>query len=36
MGLDPLRDDDGADQRLDGYVSRLCLELQLAEVLVPH
>jgi len=34
--LDPLRYDHGADQRLDGHVSRLCLELQLSVVLVPH
>ena len=36
MGLDPFGYDDGADQRLDSYVSRLGFELQLAEVLVPH
>lgn len=34
--LDPLRYDHGSDQRLDGHVSRLCFELQLPVVLVPH
>ena len=36
VGLDPLRYDHGSDQRLDGHVSRLCFELQLPVVLVPH
>src|SRR4029077_20466838 len=36
VGLNPLRYDYGADQRLDGHVSRLCFELQLPVVLVPH
>ena len=36
MDLDPFGYDDGADQCLDGYVSRLGFKLQFAEVLVPH
>ena len=36
VGLDPLRYDHGSYQRLDGHVSRLCFELQLPVVLVPH
>ncbi len=36
VDLDPLRYDHGSDQRLDGHVSRLCFELQLPVVLVPH
>ncbi len=36
VGLDPLRYDHGADQRLDGHVSRLGFKLQLPVVLVPH
>ena len=36
VGLDPLRYDNGSYQRLDGHVSRLCFELQLPVVLVPH
>ena len=36
VGLNPLRYDHGSYQRLDGHVSRLCFELQLSVVLVPH
>ena len=36
VGLDPLRYDHGSYQRLDGHVSRLCFELQLPVVFVPH
>ena len=36
VSLDPLRYDHGSYQRLDGHVSRLCFELQLPVVLVPH
>ncbi len=36
VGPNPLRYDHGADQRLDGHVSRPGFELQLPVVLVPH
>jgi len=36
VGLDPLRNDHGSYQRLDSHVSRLCFELQLSVVFVPH
>jgi hypothetical protein len=36
VGSNPLWDDHGADQRLYGYVSRFCFELQLPIVFVPH
>ena len=36
VGLNPLGYDHGSYQRLDGHVSRLCFELQLPIVLVPH
>jgi len=36
VGSNPLGYDHGADQRLDGHVSRLGFELQLPVVLVPH
>jgi len=36
VGLDPLRYDHCSDQRLDGHVPRLCFELQLPVVFVPH
>ena len=36
VGSNPLGYDHGADQRLDGHVSRPGFELQLPVVLVPH
>jgi len=36
VGLDPFGYDHGSYECLDGHVSRLCFELQLSVVFVPH